>query len=83
MEANGVMKLSDIESLDKEFLNPEEVALVIGADPQTIRNQVKLDATLLGFPAIVTGSRIRIPKEAFLFYCRFGRVLYDNTEATN
>ncbi len=74
------MNLADIETLDKEFLSPEEVGLVLGADPISIRNIVKLDKTLLGFPAIVMGTRIRIPKEAFLFFCRFGRVLYDGSK---
>lgn len=67
------MTLADIEKLDKEFLSAEDVAAVLGADPQTIRSQASSDITMLGFPAIKTGARLHIPKQGFLYYCRYGR----------
>lgn len=67
------MNLSSIESLDKEFLTAAEVAPVLGIDPQDLRSQAQADSVKLGFPVIVTGSRVRIPREGFLFFCRYGR----------
>lgn len=66
------MSLSDIESIDKEFLLVEDIAPLLNADPQNIRSQASDDARKLGFPVIVTGSRVRIPKEGFLHFCRKG-----------
>lgn len=68
------MKLSDIEKLDKEFLLAADVAPVLGIDPQDLRGQARTKPELLGFPVIVTGTRVRIPKDGFLFYCRYGRM---------
>ena len=67
------MKLADIETLDKEFLLADDVAPVLGMHPQDIRSQAQADSAKLGFPVIVTGTRVRIPKQGFLFYCRYGR----------
>jgi hypothetical protein len=67
------MKLSDIEKLDKEFLSAEDIAPLFGADPHTIRSQAQCNPELLGFPVSVSGNRVRIPKEGFLFFCRYGR----------
>ena len=67
------MNLSDISRIDKDFLTVADIAPVLGMDPQNIRSQAQSDADKLGFPVIVTGSRVRIPKEGFIYYCRFGR----------
>ena len=66
------MNLKDIEALDKEFLLAEDIAPIINADPQTIRSQAQANPRQLGFPVIVTGARVRIPKEGFLYFCRRG-----------
>lgn len=67
------MNLSDIEQIDKEFLLAEEIAPLLGMHPQSIRDQAQTDSAKLGFPVIVTGTRVCIPKDGFLFYCRYGR----------
>ena len=72
MEQARNFNLSDIEKLDKEFLLAVDIAPVLGVDPQDIRGQAQEDSSKLGFPVIVTGTRVRIPKDAFLFYCRYG-----------
>lgn len=69
------MKLSDIEKLDKEFLLAADVAPVLDMNPQDLREQARTNPSMLGFPVIVTGTRVRIPKDGFLFYCRYGRPL--------
>lgn len=60
------MTLKQIIESDKPFLTPAEVAEVLGACPQTIRNQAHDYPEKLGFPVIVTGSRTRIPRIRFL-----------------
>lgn len=71
MEAQILLR--DIEAMDKEFLLATDIAPYLGVDPQDIRGQAQADATKLGFAVIVTGSRIRIPKAAFIYFCKYGR----------
>ena len=68
------MKLADIEKIDKEFLIPSDVAKCIGCNQYLINVQARENPALLGFPVIVIGSRVKIPKEGFIRFCR-GEVL--------
>lgn len=65
-------KLSDLEKLDCDFLTAAQIAPVIGIDPQDLRGQAHADASKLGFPVIVTGCRVRIPREGFINFCKGG-----------
>lgn len=51
---------------DREFFTAAEVCGVLGADPQTIRDTARQRPELLGFPVILTGSRVKIPRIPFL-----------------
>ena len=62
--------LQEIEALDKEMLIPADVAGYLGCDPYSINVAAKQTPGLLGFPTIVMGSRVRIPKEGFVRFCR-------------
>ena len=62
--------LSEIELLPKEFLVPTDVSDVLGCDPHYIRLQARKDPDKLGFPVVVLGSRTRIPKQAFIAFCK-------------
>lgn len=64
------MTLLEIEQSPREMLTADMVAPIIGCDPQTIRMQARLRPDLLGFPVICIKSRVKIPKAAFLAYCR-------------
>lgn len=72
-QSSGLEGFQIFRMLDKEFLTAAEVAPVLGIDPQDLRSQAQADSVKLGFPVIVTGSRVRIPREGFLFFCRYGR----------
>ena len=61
-----IKTLKDIERIQREFLTAAQVAPVLGTDPQTIRMQARLRPDLLPFPVACLGSRVKIPKEAFL-----------------
>ena len=69
------MTLNEIESIRKDILTPEDISRFLGATPNAIRAQAQADPYKLGFPVIVQGTRVRIPKEGFVFYCRYGRAL--------
>lgn len=60
------MTIEDIKKSDKEILTPVDVAAVLGCDPNVIRFQAKQNIHSLGFPAAKIGSRIKIPRRAFI-----------------
>jgi hypothetical protein len=47
-------------------LTCQQIAPVLGANPATIHLQATDRPELLGFPVIVMGSRVKIPKRPFL-----------------
>ena len=60
------MTLEELQNLPGEILTPSQVAPLIGMDPNTLRAQAHEDPRKLGFGVIVTGSRVKIPKRAFI-----------------
>ena len=60
------MTIEDIKKINKEILTPGDIAPILGCDPNVIRFQAKQDIKQLGFPAAKIGSRIKIPKKAFI-----------------
>jgi len=75
------LKIEDIESIKKEFLIPEDIASFLGCDKYSINVQAQKNPDKLGFPVVILGSRIRIPKEGFVFWYKYGKstVLNRNT----
>lgn len=64
------MTISDIEAMDKPFLLAADVAEFLKMKPQNIRCQAHADPSKLGFPVIVVGTRVRIPKDAFIKFLK-------------
>ena len=60
------MTLEEIKAMEREFLIPRDVAPVLGVDPQDIRVAAKLAPEKLGFNVSVIGSRVKIPRRAFI-----------------
>ena len=60
------MTLEEIRDSDKPFLTPKDVSGVLGCHPYSINVQAKEDAKMLGFPVSVIGTRVRIPRIAFV-----------------
>ena len=60
------MTLEEIKSSTKEILTPNDVASVLRCDPNVIRYQAREDIKALGFPASKIGSRVKIPRLAFI-----------------
>ena len=62
------MLIEEIERLDRNFLTPAEVSKALGISIATFyRNYKKME-----FPTTRVGSRLQIPKEAFLDFLRYG-----------
>ena len=62
--------LREVEAYTEEFLTPKDVARVLRCDAQTIRVQANRCPERLGFPVSIIGTRVKIPKEAFLKFMR-------------
>jgi len=60
------MTIEDIKKINKDILTPNDIAPVLGCDPNIIRWQAKHDIKQLGFPATKIGSRVKIPKIGFI-----------------
>lgn len=64
------MTLDQIEAMTTEVLTPAQVASVLHLDQDTIRGQARECPEWLGFPVICAGSRVKIPREAFLRFMK-------------
>lgn len=60
------MTLDEIRNSTKEVLTPAEVAEVLGCDPQDVRVAAKLHPERLGFNVAVIGTRVKVPRLAFI-----------------
>ncbi len=69
------MTLREIEDSSKHFLTPEEVSEVLGCKPYSINCQVKSDPSKLGFAVCLMGTNVRIPRQAFLHWLKFGNAV--------
>ena len=61
-----VLTMAQIEESAKEMLTCEEISGVMGANPYTLHMQAELRPDLLGFPVVVLGRRVKIPRRPFL-----------------
>lgn len=60
------MTIESVRLLKCDFLTAKDIASILQCDPQSIRTQARRNPKALGFPVIVTGRRIRIPRKPFL-----------------
>ena len=60
------MTLREIQNSEKLFLLATDVEAVLGVSANSIRLQAQKDKDKLGFPVIVAGTRVRIPRIPFL-----------------
>lgn len=65
--------LREIEALPGEILTCANVAKVLRAKPTDIHAQAMAEPERLGFPVIVHGTRVKIPKTAFLRFMKEGK----------
>lgn len=67
------LTLEQIEALDAEVLTCAQVAPLLASNPATIHGQAMERPELLGFPVIVAGRRVKIPRRPFVRFMREGR----------
>ena len=60
------MTIEDIKNMKKDILTPGDIAPVLHCDPNVIRYQAGKDIKQLGFPCSKIGTRIKIPRLAFI-----------------
>lgn len=60
------MTLEDLRYMNCEVLTPEIVAKIIKCDPHWIRITARNNPSRLGFPVILIGNRVKIPRLAFI-----------------
>lgn len=64
------MTMQEIRNSTKECLIPSDIAEVLGCDKYSINLQVKQDkeqgVNSFPFPTILIGSRVKIPRKAFI-----------------
>ena len=65
--------LDEIAASPKFFLDADDISDFIGVKPQSVREQAQANPEKLGFAVAVMGSRVRIPRDAFVYFCRYGR----------
>lgn len=58
--------LQEIKECSKEYLVPTDVAPFLHCEAHSINIQARKDPKLLGFPVIVLGTRVRIPRVGFI-----------------
>lgn len=62
------MTLSEIKTLDRDFITPAQAAGPLGCDPHYIRLVARTEPWKLGFPVTVLNSRTKIPRIPFIQY---------------
>lgn len=64
------MTFEEIKKSDKEMLIPADICDILGCDKYNINVQVKEDkqngTNSFPFPTILLGSRVKIPRRAFI-----------------
>lgn len=60
------MTLSEMKETERDWLTPKEVAGCLGCTAYAINQQAAVDAGRLGFPIIMIGKRVKIPRKAFI-----------------
>lgn len=60
------MKLEEIRKSDKTVLTPDDIAEVLGSNAHTISLTARQHPERVRYPYTFIGSRMKIPREAFL-----------------
>ena len=62
------MTLEELKLSEKETISAAVAGKVLGVDPQLIRVQARQDKDALGFPVILLGRNVRIPRRSFIAF---------------
>lgn len=62
------MTMSEIKQSDLAMITPRQAAAVLHCDPYMINVQAHKDPSKLGFPVVVIGRRVKIPRLPFIAF---------------
>lgn len=62
------MTIERVRAMEDQMLTPSIAAKVLGVNPQSIRVAAREAPQRLGFPTVCVGTRVLIPRMAFLNY---------------
>lgn len=62
------MTLAEIKQSPALWLTAADIAPVLECNPDAIRQQAQADPSKLGFPVVVLGTRVKIPRIPFLTF---------------
>lgn len=57
-----------VAKTDREWFTVTEISGVLNTNPHTIRVTARQRPDLLGFPVVVAGNRVKVPRIPFLRY---------------
>lgn len=60
------MSVEEMKGLSKDYLTPKDIAGCLGCTAYALNQQAASDASKLGFPVVIIGKRVKIPREAFI-----------------
>ena len=66
------MTYRQIKESRKNMLVPTDISDILDCTPHSINTQAQSDAAKLGFPVCIMGTRVRIPRLAFLHWLEYG-----------
>ena len=61
-----MMTIAAVKAMNTPTIDPAVAAAVLGCNPNSIRQAARQRPELLGFPVIIMGTRIRIPRIPFI-----------------
>ena len=64
--------LAAVKEAQSATITPETAASVLGCTPNSLRQAARQRPELLGFPVIVMGHRVRIPRLPFIQFMEGG-----------
>lgn len=65
----GALTLPELACrVDREWFTVTEISGVLNANPHTLRVTARQRPDLLGFPVVVAGNRVKVPRIPFLRY---------------
>lgn len=64
------MSLAELNEINRDYLTPQQVGKILNCAPYSINVQAKRNKDDLGFPVIIIGNRVKIPKQAFIEYMK-------------
>lgn len=67
-----MITLDDIKRMDKELLTVQDVEKLLKVNGTTIRKAAREHPETLGFPVMLFGKQVRIPRRAFVKFLEGG-----------